>query len=184
MHTLRTQDRDNQMDVPVSFHSVPLYRGTAFAIDHIEDHGGKVSIASGIRSDDIIAEHNRQFHTNLHGQQYAIDHAGQPGWSAANPINRTSHCGYADQVISTLLAQHGVHVPVGGKLPWWAWGIDLDDVGKVEDCSHFLEVAHHLGYHFAQPYTSGSERHHVIQVVSPIKNLERWNVISRERTTS
>lgn len=166
----------------VSFHRVPMFRGIAFAIDHIESHGGRVTIASADRRDSVIAEHNREFGTNLHGQQYAIDHAGQPGWSAANPIDETSHCLHADLAVAALLGRHGTIVQRRGTIPWWALGIDLDDVGKREDCTNFLKVAHHLGYPFAQPYSSGSEKHHVILTSSPIPNLERWNVISKERS--
>lgn len=179
MHTLRTQDRDNKMAVTISYEKVPMFRGIAFALHHIEKHGGHVDIFSADRRSDIVAEHNRQFGTHLHSQQYAIDHQGQPGWSAANPINRTSHCLYADATIGKLLG-----VRAGARIPWWALGIDLADRGKQEDVSHFLTVAESLGYHFKQPYSSGSERHHVILTRSPIATLERWNVISKHRSTN
>jgi hypothetical protein len=42
-------------------------------------------------------------------------------------------------------------------------------------------VAHKLGYHFVNPYSSGSEKHHVVCVLSPIPTLEAWNQISKER---
>jgi hypothetical protein len=53
--------------------------------------------------------------------------------------------------------------------------------GKREDCREFLRVAHKLGYEFIQPYTSGSEQHHVVCVKSPVTTLEHWNVISKAR---
>lgn len=179
MHTLRKVDRDNSMQAYVSFQGVPMRRGQAFAIDHIERRGAKVDIFSACRRDKIIAEHNRQFGTHLHGQQFLFDHQGEPGFNPANPPNKTSHCGFADATIGALL-----RVPVGGELPWYAEGIDLCDRGKVEDVSNFLAVARGLGYHFVQPYRSGSERHHVILVESPIPVLERWSVISKDRSNA
>lgn len=181
MHTLRKQDRDNSMTNLVSFHDVPMPRGIAFAIDHIEHHGASVAIFSADRTVAAVNEHNRQFGTHLHSQQYAIDHQGEPGWSAANPINRTSHCYYADQTVARLLTHYGHTTRTGQKIPWWALGIDLADRGKSEDVSHFLSVAKKLHYDFRQPYSSGTERHHVILVNSPIASLENWNVISEVR---
>jgi hypothetical protein len=188
MHTLRKQDRDNSMEALVSFHQVPMPRMVAFAINHIEDHGGKVAIFSADRTVAAVLEHNHQFHTNLHSQQYAIDHQGEPGWSTANPLNRTSHCYFADATIAALLTHNGHPTKVGDKIPRWAVGIDLADVrnGVVhrENVSTFLAVAKHLHYDFRQPYpNAGTEKHHVILVNSPIPQLEAWNVISKDRHT-
>src|SRR4051795_3807159 len=82
----------------VSFHRVPMPRGLAFVNWHIEHHGGLMFVWSVDRRDRIIAEHNRQFGTNLHGQQWLIDaHARDPKrYAAANRVDRTSHCLYAD----------------------------------------------------------------------------------------
>jgi hypothetical protein len=184
MNILRTQDRDAPMTHFVSFHRVPMYRGTAFALHHIEDHGARLDIFSACRLDTVIKEHNREFHTHLMGQAQLVHLAAIGEGNPANPVNQTSHCGYADNVIHNLLARHGVNIGVGGQLPWWAWGLDIADHGKFEDVSKFLTVSKRLGYKFVQPYPSGSERHHVIMVESPIANLERWNVISKNRSAS
>jgi hypothetical protein len=180
MHTLRKQDRDAPMTHTVSFHGVPMFRGLAFAIDHIEHHGAPVSIFSADRRDSVIREHNKQFGTNLHSQQYAIDHQGQPGWSAANPVDQTSPCLRSDGN-PVYRDSRGRVIPKRGKLPWYELGIDLVDKGTHEDVRRFLAVAHKLGYHFVNPYSSGSEKHHVVCVLSPIPTLEAWNQISKER---
>lgn len=186
MHTLRKQDRDAAMVNLVSFHEVPMPRGIAFCIDHIEDHGGRVAIFSADRTTAAVREHNEQFGTSLHGQQWLIDqyHAGKG--NPANPIKQTSHCYHADTTIARLLTRYGHPTSTEGSIPWWALGIDLADRRKdgtieEESVDHFLKVAHELGYEFRQPYSSGSERHHVILVNSPVARLEAWNVISEDR---
>jgi hypothetical protein len=182
MHTLRTQDRDQAMDHVVSFHGVPMFRGLAFAIDHIEDHGGRVVIASADRRVKSIEEHNRQFGTRLHAQQFLFDNQWKPGFNPANPPNRTSHCLFCDDRVAAVMRAHGhPRLRAGSKLPWYALGIDLSDRGTQEHPQHFIHVAHELGYNVVQPYSSGSERHHVIFVEGPIKTLEHWNRISKER---
>lgn len=186
MHTLRKQDRDNSMTNLVSFHGVPMPRGVAFAIDHIEHHGGRVAIFSADRTHAAISEHNKQFGTHLSSQESLIADFRAGRGNPANPVDETSHCYYADATIARLLTSYGHTTFRRDKLPWWAVGIDLADKrrdGTIESESvdHFLAVAHHLHYDFRQPYSSGSERHHVILVNSPIARLEAWNQISKER---
>lgn len=184
MHTLRLQDRDMPMTNMVSYKLVPMHRGLAFALYHMNKHGAPVDIFSACRIDKVIAEHNEQFHTNLHGQQYLYDHQHEAGFNPANPPSQTSHCLHADSYVKAALAEFGVHVEVGGAIPWHALGLDLSDKGKSEDVSHFLSVAHHLGYEVVQPYKNAAqEKHHVIFVASPIPTLERWNVISKKRSS-
>lgn len=190
MHTLRKQDRDASMTSLVSFHGVPMRRGIAFAIDHIESHSAHVAIFSANRTVGAIAEHNRQFGTHLSAQQALIDaHARDPRLPAANPISQTSHCGYADPTIAALLTLYGHAARSGRKIPWWAEGTDLADIVggeiQIEDVHRFLAKAHELGYDFCQPYpNSGNEKHHVILVNSPIPRLEAWNVISKNRSAA
>jgi len=183
MKRFSKDDRDTAMTHPVSFHGVPMPRGVAFAINHCEEHGAKASIASAIRVDRILNEHNRQFKTTLHGQQYLIDmHAKDPAhFAGANPVNMTSHCWFSDGN-PIYKDSKGRPIPARGKLPWYMIGIDLDDIGRWEDNTHFLLVAHRLGYEFVAPYQSGSERHHLVMTRSPVPTLEHWNVISKKRS--
>jgi hypothetical protein len=180
VHTLRKQDRDASMTNLVSFHGVPIPRGLAFAIWHIEDHGAPVSIFSADRTVKAIADHNAQFGTQLHAQQFLFDNQNKPGFNPANPPARTSHCYFADGNPAYKNSKGQIVAP-GGRIPWYSVGIDLADKGKTEDCRHFLTVAHKLGYEFIQPYKVGSEQHHVIAVKSPVATLEHWNVISKKR---
>lgn len=160
----------------VSFHNVPMPRGLAFAINHIEEHGAPVTIFSADRTARALAIHNRQYGTNLHSQAWLIAmHEVDPAhYAAANPITMTSHCYYSD-------GNWMYKRPAGARIPWFMLGIDMSDRGRVENVSHFLGVAKHLGYKVGQPYAAGSERHHVIFTESPIKRLESWNVIARVR---
>jgi hypothetical protein len=180
VHTLRKQDRDGSMTSLVSFHGVPIPRGLAFAIWHIEEHGAPVSIFSADRTVKAITDHNAQFGTQLHAQQFLFDNQNKPGFNPANPPARTSHCYFADGNPAYKNSKGQIVAP-GGRIPWYSVGIDLADKGKTEDCRHFLTVAHKLGYEFIQPYKVGSEQHHVIAVKSPVATLEHWNVISKER---
>ena len=183
MHTLRTEDRDASMTNVVSFHAVPMPRGLAFAIQHIEKHGAPVAIFSADRTVKAIAEHNKQFGTNLHAQQFLFDNQNRPGFNPANAPARTSHCYFADGN-PAYKNSRGRIMSAGGRIPWYMLGIDISDKGKREDCREFLRVAHKLGYEFIQPYTSGSEQHHVVCVKSPVPTLEHWNVISKARKGS
>lgn len=185
MHTLRKEDRDRSMANLVSFHDVPMPRMVAFTIDHVERHGGRVAIFSADRTRPAIAEHNRQFGTRLKSQEELIE-AAKHGGNPANPVDRTSHCYRADATIAALLTRSGHPTREGGEIPRWAVGVDLADRRKdgtieQESVDRFLAVARQLGYSFRQPYSSGSERHHVILVASPIARLEDWNVISENR---
>jgi hypothetical protein len=180
MKKLSTDDRAASMTEVVSFHDVPMPRGLAFAISHIERHGAPVSIFSADRTVGAIAAHNKQFGTALHAQQFLFDNQGKPGFNPANPPSRTSHCYFADGNPAYKSTKGQIIAP-GGRIPWYSLGIDVSDVGKVEEVGRFLKVAHELGYEFVQPYSSGSERHHVISVKSPIATLEHWNVIAKNR---
>lgn len=92
MKKLSTDDRAAAMTEGVSFHDVPMPRGLAFGISHIESHGAPVSIFSADRTVAAITAHNKEFGTTLHAQQYLFDNQGKPGFNPANPPTRTSHC--------------------------------------------------------------------------------------------
>jgi hypothetical protein len=176
MHTLRLQDRDASMTNLVSFHNVPMPRGLAFVIRDIERHGAPIAIFSADRTIEAIRAHNTQFGTNLHAQQWLVNEFATGRGNPANPVNQTSHCYHADATIGRLLG-----VGIGATIPWWALGLDIADRGKVEDVRRFMNVAHLLNYPFRQPYTAGSERHHVILTASPIANLEARKQIGKDR---
>lgn len=177
-------DRDKPMLHIVSYHDVPMWRVQAFVFHDCELHGAKISIASGIRTDTVIEEHNRLFHTNLHGQQWCIDmHRKDPAnYAAANPVNQTSHCGFSDGS-AVYRDVHGHQIAATGRLPQFMWGVDVDDLGKVEDNSHLLHVAHGLGFDLLAPYNSGSEHHHLVNGRDPIHILESRGVISANRSS-
>lgn len=174
--------RDRSMLVIVSYERVPMARGLAFALRHIQEHGAPIDVFSADRRDHIIAAHNRTFKTNLKGQQYLYDGfvAGRPGFNPANPPSLTSHCRRSDGN-AAYRDGSGKVIPRGGLLPWFMLGLDIADAGKVEDVRTFLRVARRLGYRVVQPYPVGGEKHHVIFTESPIGTLERWNQIAKRR---
>ena len=90
--------------------------------------------------------------------------AGLPGFFPANPPGTGSHEGIAD---STLAGVFGV--PVGSKLPPWAWGLDLSDGPGFE------RGAEQLGFKVVRPY--GNEAWHCNLTEDPTKTLERLGVI-------
>lgn len=176
MKRFSTADRAAAMTHTVSYERVPMFRGLAFALYHCAKHDADVDVFSADRRDDVIREHNRQFGTDLHSQQELVDlwHAGRG--NPANSPSTTSHCLFSDGN-----AAYGGRAS-GKKLPWYMLGLDLADHGKTEDVSRFLRAARKLGYEVAQPYASGAERHHVVFTASPVPVLERWNVISKDRS--
>lgn len=189
MRRFSTADRDQAMTHTVSYRNVPMARGLAFAFHHISLHGGPVRIYSADRRDKVIAEHNREFGTSLHGQQWLIDaYRRDPvHFAPANPVDRTSHCLRSDGN-PAYRDSRGRLIAAGGRLPWYELGVDLEDIdhdGKVgNDVNQFLAAAHRLGYPFVRPYASGAEGHHVVLTRSPVPVLEAWNQISKERAAA
>lgn len=177
MHTFTTAHRAEAMSHTVSYKRVPIFRGLAFALYHVDKHGGRIDLHSADRRHKEISEHNRQFGTTLSTQiELERLHAEDPAHHApANSSFTSSHCLRSD---GNAAYQGRVS---GESIPWFQLGLDLDDHGKVEDPSHFIAVARRLGYELEQPYRAGSELHHVVFTASPVPVLERWNVISKER---
>jgi hypothetical protein len=167
------KDRSRALTHTVSFHDVPMPRGLAYVIWVVEKHGGGVAVFSADRRDRIIAEHNHAFGTHLHGQQWLIDaHARNPHhFAAANPVDQTSHCYFSD-------GNHVYKRPPRAKLPWFMLGIDLTDRSKINDPTHFINVAGRLGFEFVRPYPGTSESHHVVLIASPTHRLEALRVIA------
>jgi hypothetical protein len=186
MQRFTTAHRDESMTASVSYRGIPIFRGLAFALHHIAEHGGHVWVYSADRRDRIVEAHNRQFGTKLHGQQWLIDaHRRDPAhFAPANPPTMTSHCLRSDGN-PAYRDSRGRVIPAGARLPWYELGIDLEDADadgrRGNDVDRFLRVAHRLGYAVVRPYASGSEGHHVVFVHSPVPALERWNQVSRHR---
>lgn len=176
MHMFTTAHRAEAMTHTISYQRVPMFRGLAFALYHCAKHQAPVDVFSADRRDKVIKEHNRQFGTHLHSQPELVKVWREGRGNPANSPQTTSHCLRSDGNPA-----YGGR-PAGAELPWYMLGLDLADEGKVEDVSHFLHVARHLGYSVVQPYPTGGERHHVVFTHSPVPVLERWNVIARHRS--
>lgn len=180
MRAFEISQRDNLMTPVVSYRGVaPVPRGIAFALYHIERHGGMIDLFSGDRTPSVVKDHNKSFHTNLHSQLYLYTNQWRKGFNPANSPLKTSHCYKSDG--NPAYRVNGKQIRSMGSLPWYMLGLDLADKGKYQDVSHFLQVAHRLGYKVVQPYKTGSELHHVNFVESPIPVLEKYSVISKQR---
>lgn len=180
MHKFTTEHRDEKMTNPVSYRGVPIPRGVAFALYHIAKHGGEIAIFSGIRTDNVIRAHNREFGTHLKSQPELVHLAAIGQGNPANSPSTTSHCWRSDGNRAYKDA-HGRQIPSGHELPWYMIGLDIADRGEVESVDDFLRAARKLGYKVSQPYPVGGERHHVVFTASPIGVLEKYNVIAKNR---
>jgi hypothetical protein len=60
----------------------------------------------------------------------------------------------------------------GATLPSWALGLDF---ASNDQATAFIGHARDLGYHFFQPYQSGSELHHLCLADNPLPNLIKRN---------
>lgn len=60
----------------------------------------------------------------------------------------------------------------GATLPPWGLGLDFESNAQA---SEFIVHARDLGYHFFQPYESGSELHHLCLAENPLENLIKRN---------
>jgi hypothetical protein len=136
----------------VTYRGIPLYRCQAWALELVDHAGVTPRIISGIRDDAVIAAHNRQFGTNLHGQQYLVNLAASGRGNPANPVNQTSHCDFSDG--STI---YGHYAPKYGRLPKVVNGIDALDNATA---GRIVAKLNQLGFPASLPYSSGSELHH------------------------
>lgn len=148
----------------VTYHGVPLYRCQAWALELARYHGEKICLLSGIRDDDVIAAHNRQFHTSLHGQAYLVRmHKVNPRhFAPANSPQTTSHCGFADG--------NPFYGHAGAKIPRIKRGIDFC---TNDDASRVVKKLNAIHIPAAQPYHSGSELHHASLRVQNVNKLRR-----------
>lgn len=170
----RKSQRHMAMTHTVSYKNVPVPRGIAYALDLIDRKGATFDVVSCIRVDSILKQHNKQYGTNLHGQQYLYDNQNKPGFNPANPPSMTSHCYYSDGN-AVYKRPSGGHASAGQKIVWYQIGIDTSDSDSV------LKIGNSIGFHIVRPYSSGSEAHHLCFTVSPIKLLESKGTISKIR---
>lgn len=158
----------------VSYKNVPVPRGVAYALDLVDRRGADFQLFSCIRVDSILKQHNKDFGTNLHGQQYLYDNQNRPGFNPANPPSKTSHCWFSDgnPVYRTAA---GRRAGPGERIVWHQIGIDASNADQI------IRVGKTVGLDFVRPYSSGSEAHHLVLRTSPVKLLERMGTISKIR---
>lgn len=145
----------------VVFDGVPCTVAAKLVLVDCARHGWDGVLVSSDRRDDPHTE--RLLHRlGLHTQKEIIElHArGVPGYGPADPVELSSHCGFSD----------GVSYPdirPGGHLPHPSYQLGRD----VTDWDRLIEVATRLGYDLVQPYSSGSEAHHVNERRDPKRRL-------------
>ena len=151
---------------------VPMFRAHAWALQAAHNRGARFTVTSADRRDAVLARHNRQFGTHLHGQQYLYDHQHEPGFFAANPPSRTSHCLFSD-------GNAVYRTAAGGLLPAYMLGIDAVDDGSLNDCTRLVEHLRELGIHAERPYPGSGEAHHFV-IDQPFAQ-RAWTVLLRQR---
>lgn len=174
-------DKRARLTEVVSFHGrVPLERGLCYVIYLVSKHDRRFEdpslVLSAARDTRLIREHNQQYGTNLHGQQWLIDaHARDPEhYAPANPVDQTSHCLRADGD-AVYVNRIGQWVPAGAQIAWFQRGIDWFSNGVAQQ---FVDVARGVGVDVALPYKKGSELHHTVVRHSPTRALIAHNVIN------
>lgn len=141
-------------NVIVPFDGTPCPRGIAWMLQDCRQHGGW--------SGSLLSCDRRKGIPEIFGRksQYAlymgwIQHLA--GYLPANPPGRSTHEYVNDGV--------AYPVPAMTKLAWWMVGMD------VTEWDELLRAMKKLGYHGKQPYSSGSEAHHINMTISP------WEVV-------
>lgn len=104
------------------------------------------SIYRGDDARDLLHRHGK--HTQ--SEVIALHARGVAGFGPANPVNESSHCLFNDGI-----AVRGL--PIHARLEEWEVGFDVRD----EDVKKMIDRAAHYGWVLRQPYTSGSEFHHL-----------------------
>jgi len=105
---------------------------------------------NSIDREDAAAGILHKYGKHTQAEVIKLHEEGVPGFGPANPVNETSHCRFNDGVVRPDL-------PAGARLPAWQVGFDVDD-DQVDDV---IRAAHELGWDVFQPYSSGSEKHHL-----------------------
>lgn len=103
-----------------------------------------------------------RFGKHTQAEVIALYEAGTPGYGPANPVDETTHCRRNDGVAYPSL-------PRKAKLKAWGVGFDVDD----DEVAAVIEAADKLGWEVFQPYTSGSEFHHL----NFRKKPARWKLL-------
>lgn len=104
------------------------------------------SIYRGDDARDILHRHGK--HTQ--SEVIRLHAEGEPGFGPANPVRISSHCLFNDGVAYP-------HVAREAELEDWQVGLDVKDA----DVQRVIASAKRHGWHLHQPYSSGSERHHL-----------------------
>lgn len=115
----------------------------------------RVSPESIYRGDDARAIlHAHDKHTQ--SEVIRLHKEGVPGFGPANPVNVSTHCLFNDGIAYPRLRR-------GAALEDWQVGLDVPD----EFVRAVIAAAARHGWHLHQPYSSGSERHHLNFVTRP-----------------
>jgi len=153
------------------FSPVPVFRAHAWMLEVARHHGAGFELTSGDRRASTIERFNAVHGTNLHSQQYLVDHQHDAGFFPADPVDETSHCLHSD-------GNPVYRTPAGRPIPAYMLGVDAVDRGKQNDCSHLVAVLQELGFRAVRPYPGSGEAHHFV-VTEPFARLA-WNLLVKE----
>jgi hypothetical protein len=173
----------------VLYKGVPMWRCQAWALFDYEQHGGHLTVNSGIRRDSIVKRWRgkglRKGYSSQkelydlwvsYSRRYGREGAMARGVFPANPPGISSHEGYADGV-ARFHTESGKVARRGEEIVKYEWGIDaVQEPGG--DASWLVRWLNKHGYKAERPYGSYSERHHMCFRRSPASRarlrLARW----------
>lgn len=151
---------------PMAFDGCPVPPVLYMVFKDCRDHGISFGIISADRRDGVAQRFGHSSQKELWDCYQNFLATGRCACGSCNPANAPGH--------STHEYRDGPNsYPYGSpdgtalKEPW-KLGVDFR---SNEECTRFCAAAANLGYHFWQPYNSGSELHHGNCKENPIPNL-------------
>lgn len=140
----------------VAFDGTPVFHGLAVILTLARANGWRGTLNSADRRKGVAERYGKKSQWRLYMEYWVWRVAGS---NPANPPGRSTH-----ELRSDGVAYRG---PVGRPLAWWQLGLDVTEPEQL------IRVCSQLGFSLRQPYSSGSERHHVNLRKSPTRQLRR-----------
>lgn len=159
---------------PVGFDHTPvspiLHRVLSDCREHLQV---RFEVISGDRRDGVAQHFGKMSQKELWECWVHFRDTGRCSCSSCNPANppgTTTHTYRNGGTVNGVTGTPAYHTlfPFGAVLPPWALGLDL---ANNDQATALKEHATRLGYHFFQPYNSGSELHHLNMAANPLDNL-------------
>jgi hypothetical protein len=153
---------------PKGFDGCPVSPIVHAVLKDCRDHGITFGIISADRRDGVA----QKFGKSSQLQLWNLYQSGQ-GLPANPPLTSThEYRNGGTSKYGTGTPAYHTKFPVGAVLPPWGLGLDFR---SNDEATSFIGHAKTLGYHFFQPYNTGSELHHLCIAENPLPNLIKRN---------